>query len=86
MFLALGRVVAFAGHGGVISANGGAPTPDRGVGSRGAAHNDGVVINETVRHSAGVLREERIGRDKVFINRAYLDLLSNEAHEFRRYQ
>jgi len=36
--------------------------------------------------AAGVLREERIGRDKVFINRAYLDLLSNEAHEFRRYQ
>lgn len=36
--------------------------------------------------AAGVLREERVGRDKVFIHRAYLDLLSNEAHDFRRFQ
>ncbi len=35
--------------------------------------------------TAGVLLEERAGRDKVFIHRAYIDLLSSDTHEFRRY-
>lgn len=32
-----------------------------------------------------VLREEKIGRDKVFIHRTYLDLLAAETHQFVRY-
>jgi Fic family protein len=34
----------------------------------------------------GVLVEERAGRDKVFINRKYLDLLSSDTHDFASYQ
>jgi Fic family protein len=34
----------------------------------------------------GVLVEERAGRDKVFINRKYLDLLSSDTHDFAPYQ
>jgi len=36
--------------------------------------------------AAGVLHEEKFGRDKVFIHRAYLDLLGRETHEFQRYR
>lgn len=33
----------------------------------------------------GMLDEEKVWRDKVFINRKYLDLLSSEGHVFERY-
>lgn len=35
--------------------------------------------------SIGVLQEEKRGRDKVFIHRKYLDLLSNDEHTFEPY-
>ena len=33
----------------------------------------------------GVLREEKVGRDKLFLHRKYLDLLSSEDHVFKPY-
>ncbi|MEQ1613460.1 MAG: Fic family protein [Hyphomicrobiaceae bacterium] len=33
----------------------------------------------------GILVEEKVGRDKVFIHKVYLDLLSNDTHEFAPY-
>ncbi|MBX9927094.1 MAG: Fic family protein [Hyphomicrobiaceae bacterium] len=36
--------------------------------------------------AVGVLTEERAGRDKVFIHRDYIDLLSSETHDVRRYR
>jgi Fic family protein len=33
----------------------------------------------------GILVEEKVGRDKVFIHRVYLDLLSDDGHEFAPY-
>ncbi len=33
----------------------------------------------------GILVEERAWRDKVFINRKYLDLLSSDTHDFAPY-
>jgi Fic family protein len=33
----------------------------------------------------GVLQEEKVWRDKVFINRKYIDLLSNDTHDFAPY-
>lgn len=34
---------------------------------------------------AGVLQEEKVGRDKVFLHRKYLDLLSSDGHTFAPY-
>jgi Fic family protein len=33
----------------------------------------------------GILREEKVGRDKLYIHRKYLDLLSSDAHAFEPY-
>jgi Fic family protein len=33
----------------------------------------------------GVLEEEKVGRDKLFIHRKYMKLLGSDAHEFERY-
>ena len=33
----------------------------------------------------GVLEEEKVGRDKIFIHRKYMDLLGRDDHEFERY-
>ena len=33
----------------------------------------------------GLLEEEKVGRDKIFIHRKYLDLLSSDEHTFAPY-
>jgi len=53
---------------------------DRGIAKRQAAS---TYLKELVR--LGVLREEKIGRDKVFLHRKYLDLLSSDEHTFEPY-
>lgn len=52
-----------------------------GLGRRHAASG---YLKELV--AIGVLREERAWRDKVFINRKYLDLLSSDTHDFAPYR
>lgn len=52
----------------------------RGIAKRQTAS---VYLQELVR--IGVLEAEKIGRDKVFLHRKYLDLLSSDGHDFRPY-
>lgn len=33
----------------------------------------------------GILEEEKVGRDKVFIHRKYMQLLGNDGHDFTPY-
>ncbi len=53
---------------------------DLGLGTR---HTVSAYLKELV--SIGVLKEEKVWRDKVFINRTYLDLLSSDGHTFPPY-
>jgi Fic family protein len=53
---------------------------DRGIAKRQAAS---VYLKELVR--IGVLTEEKVGRDKIFLHRKYLDLLSSDEHTFEPY-
>lgn len=52
-----------------------------GIGNRVTASNYLKALVEI-----GVLMEERVWRDRVFINRRYLDLLGNEDHKFPPYE
>lgn len=54
---------------------------DRGIAKRQAAS---VYLKELAR--IGVLTEEKVGRDKIFLHRKYLDLLSSDEHTFEPYQ
>jgi Fic family protein len=42
-----------------------------------------VYLKELAR--LGVLEEERVGRDKIFLHRKYLDLLTSDGHDFAPY-
>ena len=53
---------------------------ERGIAKRQAAS---TYLQELVR--VGVLREERAGREKIFLNQKYLDLLWNDGHAFLPY-
>lgn len=53
---------------------------DRGIAKRQAAS---TYLKELAR--IGVLTEEKIGRDKIFLHRKYLDLLSSDEHTFEPY-
>lgn len=53
---------------------------DRGIAKRQTAS---VYLKQLV--NLEVLVEEKVGRDKIFVNRKYLDLLSSEEHTFRPY-
>jgi hypothetical protein len=35
--------------------------------------------------SLGILEEEKVGRDKIFLHRKYLDVLFGEEHAFQPY-
>jgi Fic family protein len=52
----------------------------RGIAKRQTAS---VYLKELVQ--LGVLEEEKVGRDKIFLHRKYLDLLSSEEHTFEPY-
>ena len=52
----------------------------RGIAKRQTAS---TYLKELVR--LGVLEEEKVGRDKIFLHRKYLDLLSSEEHSFQSY-
>ena len=52
----------------------------RGIAKRQTAS---TYLKELVR--LGVLKEEKIGRDKIFLHRKYLDLLSSDGHTFEPY-
>ena len=54
---------------------------DRGIAKRQAAS---VYLKELAR--IGVLTEEKVGRDKIFLHRKYLDLLSSDEHTFDPYK
>jgi Fic family protein len=49
----------------------------------GTRHTVSAYLKQLV--SIGVLTEEKVWRDKVFINRKYLDLLSSDGHVFEPY-
>ena len=53
---------------------------ERGIAKRQTAS---VYLKELAR--LGVLQERKYGRDKVFINRRYIDLLAADTHEFEPY-
>jgi Fic family protein len=53
---------------------------DRGIAKRQSAS---TYLKELVR--IGVLEEQKIGREKLFLHRKYLDLLSSDTHEFPPY-
>lgn len=53
---------------------------DRGIAKRQSAS---VYLKELSR--IGVLHEEKIGREKIFLHRKYLDLLSSDEHVFEPY-
>lgn len=50
----------------------------------GTRHTASAHLKQLV--AIGVLREEKSGRGKLFINRKYLDLLSSDGHTFAPYQ
>jgi Fic family protein len=52
----------------------------RGIAKRQTAS---TYLRELVR--LGVLEEEKVGRDKIFLHRKYLDLLTSEEHSFQTY-
>lgn len=52
----------------------------RGIAKRQTAS---TYLKELVR--LGVLEEEKVGRDKIFLHRKYLDLLSSDGHTFEPY-
>jgi Fic family protein len=52
----------------------------RGIAKRQTAS---TYLRELVR--LGVLEEEKVGRDKIFLHRKYLDLLSSDEHSFEPY-
>jgi Fic family protein len=52
----------------------------RGIAKRQTAS---TYLRELVR--LGVLEEEKVGRDKIFLHRKYLDLLSSDGHTFEPY-
>ncbi len=52
----------------------------RGIAKRQTAS---IYLKELVQ--LGVLEEEKVGRDKIFLHRKYLDLLSSEEHNFQPY-
>ena len=53
---------------------------ERGIAKRQAASS---YLKELVR--IGVIQEEKVGREKIFLHRKYLDLLSSDGHSFERY-
>jgi Fic family protein len=53
---------------------------DRGIAKRQAAS---TYLKELVK--IGVLREEKIGREKVFLHKKYFDLLIEDQHQFEPY-
>lgn len=53
---------------------------ERGIAKRQAAS---VYLKDLAR--IGVLTEEKVGRDKIFLHRKYLDLLSSDEHMFEPY-
>ena len=53
---------------------------DKGIAKRQSAS---IYLKELVR--IGVLKEEKIGREKVFLNKKYFDLLISEEHTFEPY-
>lgn len=53
---------------------------DKGIAKRQAAS---TYLKELAR--IGVLAEEKVGRDKIFLHRKYLDLLSSDEHTFEPY-
>ncbi len=53
---------------------------DRGIAKRQAAS---TYLKELAR--LGILTEEKVGRDKLFLHRKYLDLLQSDAHAFAPY-
>ena len=53
---------------------------ERGIAKRQTAS---VYLKELVR--LGVLQEKKFGRDKLFVNRRYIDLLANDGHTFEPY-
>jgi Fic family protein len=54
---------------------------ERGIAKRQAASS---YLKELV--ALGILEEEKIGRDKVFLHKKYLALLASDEHEFEPYQ
>jgi Fic family protein len=54
---------------------------DRGISKRQAAS---TYLKELSR--IGVIHEEKVGREKIFLHRKYLDLLTSEDHDFAVYQ
>jgi hypothetical protein len=48
-----------------------------------ARHTASAYLRELAR--LGVLDEEKVGRDKVFLHRKYLDVLFGDAHTFESY-
>ena len=53
---------------------------DRGIAKRQSAS---VYLKELV--ALGVMREEKVGRDKVFVHERYLNLLQSDEHTFQLY-
>ena len=53
---------------------------DKGIAKRQSAS---TYLKELVR--IGVLKEEKIGREKVFLNKKYFDLLISDEHTFEPY-
>jgi Fic family protein len=53
---------------------------ERGIAKRQTAS---VYLKELVR--LGVLQEKKFGRDKLFVNRRYIDLLASDGHDFEPY-
>ena len=48
-----------------------------------ARHTASAYLKELAR--LGILEEEKVGRDKVFLHRKYLDVLFGDAHTFEPY-
>ena len=53
---------------------------ERGIAERQTAS---AYLKELVR--LGVLEEEKVGRDKIFLHRKYLDVLFSDEHTFEPY-
>jgi hypothetical protein len=53
---------------------------ERGVAER---HTASAYLKELAR--LGILEEEKVGRDKVFLHRKYLDVLFSDGHAFEPY-
>jgi Fic family protein len=49
-----------------------------------ARHTASAYLKELV--SLGILEEEKVGRDKIFLHRKYIDVLFGEEHTFQPYQ